>query len=405
MRARLRGWGQMDGSRDIIVIGAGSAGIAAVEGAHDHDPSKSILLIDQDPHAPYKRTKLSKHLAKGYPDTEFRLRDDTWYREMNTELVTGTPAARIDREAKQVELSDGRTVSYGALVLAPGSEPIYPRIVRPHEAGSFFVLRSMDDAQRLMSALRRARTVLIDGMGVLALELADQLVAMQKKPTLVGATPQLMPRQLNARGAEMMEELLLRKRVKLLFQEEILSFEPDAKRGFDVTLLTHSGVYDVVLLCIGVQPRTGLAADAGLAVDRGIVVDDRLATSDPAIFCAGDAAQHPDGRVTHLWHAAEHQGRLAGANAAGGNECMDGRRFRLKTSVFGSYVFSLGLPRDLSTYQIEENEVENRYQAFYFRGGRLDGAVMFNDEPRARQYEQAVNEGWDYDRVSRELHL
>ncbi len=395
----------MDGRTDIVVIGAGSAGIAAVEGAHGHDPAKSILLIDQDPHAPYKRTKLSKHLASGYPETEFRLRDETWFREMNAELVTGTSVTSINRETKEVELSDGRVVSYGALVLAPGSEPLYPKIVRPHEEGSFFVLRSMGDAQRLMSTLRRARTVLIDGMGVLAIELADQLVKMQKKPTLVGATPQLMPRQLNARGAEMMEELLLRNRVKLLFQEEILSFEPDPKRGFDVTLLTHSGVYDVVLLCIGVQPRINLAVDAGLTVDRGIVVDDRLATSDPAIFCAGDAAQHSAGRVTHLWHAAEHQGRLAGANAAGGNERMDGRRFRLKTSVFGSYVFSLGLPRDLSPYQIEENEAESRYQAFYFRDGRLDGAVMFNDEPHARKYEQAVNEGWDYDRVSRELRL
>ena len=63
-----------------------------------------------------------------------------------------------------------------------------------------------------------------------------------------------------------------------------------------------------------------LARAAGLSVERGVVVDAQLRTSHPDVYAAGDVAQHPDGRVTHLWRHALHQGRVAGLNAAGGAE-------------------------------------------------------------------------------------
>ncbi len=395
----------MERAWDIVVIGAGSAGVAAVEGARRQNADARILLLDEDQEAPYKRTQLSKYLASGFEPGQFSLRDRDCFADGSVEIRTGKTVTSVDREQKTLTLSAGEDVSYGTLVLATGSVPMYPRVVRPHEVGSFFVLRTLEDARRLIDGLARAKTVLVDGMGVLALEVTDQLIQMQKKPTLVGATAQLMPRQLTTRAAELMEEELVRNKVKLMFQDEILSFEDNGKGALDVAMLKGSGAFDAVVFCIGVRPRTDLAAGCGLKVDRGICVNERLQSSDPAVFVAGDCAQHPDGYVSYLWHAAEYQGWIAGENAAGGNAVFDRQAFRLKSSIFDTFVFSMNMPRETQGYRIEEVEVDNVYQAFFFTDEGLDGVVVLNDEPRSEQYNQAVVEHWSVDRVADELML
>lgn len=395
----------MERAWDIVVVGAGSAGVAAVEGARQQNADARILLLDEDREAPYKRTRLSQHLASGFEPGQFSLRDRSYLSDEKVEIRTGDVVTSVDRQRRTVTLAAGGEVSYGSLVLATGSVPMYPRVVRPHEVGSFFVLRTVDDARRLIDGLKRARTVLVDGMGVLALEVADQLVQMHKKPTLVGATAQLMPRQLTTRAAELMEEELVRNKVKLMFQDEILSFEDNGKGALDVAMLKGSGVFDAVVFCIGVQPRIDLAAQCGLKVDRGICVNDRLQSSDPAIFVAGECAQHPNGDISYLWHDAEYQGWIAGRNAAGGNAVRERHAFRLKSSIFGTFVFSMNMPRETEGYRIEEVEVDNVYQAFFFTDEGLDGVVVLNDEPRSEQYNQAAVERWSFERVADELML
>ena len=390
---------------DIVVVGAGSAGIAAVEGAHRQNPAAQILLLDEDPHAPYKRTQLSKHIASGFDTSQFKLREEQWFRDNNVSLRAGESVVELKPQQRELQLAGGETLQYRALVLACGATPMYPRIVRPHQEDSFFVLRSMRDAQRLMKGLKSVRSVLIDGMGVLALEIANQVVEMKKKPTLVGATAQLMPRQLNTRAAEIMEEVLVREKVKLLFQDEILSFEPNRKGGLEVSMVKSSGVYDAVIVCIGVQPRSELAESAGLRVERGVVVDDYLQTSAPSVFAAGDVAEHPDGSISYVWRAAEHQGETAGMNAAGANQPYDRRPFRLKTDVFDTCVFSMNMPHDPHNYRIEEIEADETYQCFYFADDGLAGLIVLNDEPRSALYSQAVLERWSLEQVADELIL
>lgn len=395
----------MERAWDIVVVGAGSAGVAAVEGALRQNTDARILLLDEDRDAPYKRTRLSKHLASGFEPDQFSLRDRNCFSDSRVEIRTGEAVTALERQGRTVTLAGGDAISYKTLVLATGSKPMYPKVVRPHEVGSFFVLRTLEDARRLRHALSRARSVLVDGMGVLALEVANQLVQMNKKPTLVGATAQLMPRQLTTRAAELMEEELVRNKVKLMFQDEILSFEDNGKGELDVAMLKGSGTFDAVVFCIGVQPRTDLASSCGLTVDRGICVDEHLQSSDPSVFAAGECAQHPDGSISYLWNAAEYQGWIAGGNAAGGKNVCDRHAFRLKSSLFGTHVFSMNMPRETYGYRIEEVEVDNVYQSFFFLDGELDGLVILNDELRNEQYSQAVVEAWSFERVADELML
>lgn len=386
-------------SWDIVIVGAGIAGVSAVRTVVSEGGSRRVLLVNGERSAPYKRTKISKNIAKGFSPADFMLEPEAWYRENNVELRTGVTVDDIRRDDRVVKLSDGSEHRYEALILATGAAPLYPKTVRSHGAESFFVVRSEADIDRLRRSASRAKRILIDGMGVLAVEVAAELRAMNKQTTLVGATGQVMPRHLNVRAGEIMEELLTTNGVKLRFQEEILSFEPRKKGGFSVSMIRESGAYDMIVFCIGVEPRTDIAEAAGLEVGEGVLVDEHLRTSDPAIYAAGDCAEHANGRVTDLWHAAEYQGEVAAKNAMGHALEFDDPPFRLKCEVFGSYFFSVNKPRQPLQHEIEEHEFDSRYQCFYFEDDRLFGAIMVNDRERAKEYQQAVREAWDRDRV------
>lgn len=396
----------MSRTYDIVVAGAGAAGIAAAASARATDTACSILLINAEDRPPYLRTQISKHLNEGYKPGQFALHDEQWYADQHIDRLDGLAVQSIDRTQGRIALSDeSEPIAYSRLVLATGGDPMFPKIVRPHEQGSFFVLRSAKDGEELRSRVGRARSVLIAGMGVLAVELAQQLSAMGKKVTLAGATPQLIPRQLNARGGEILEDALSRAGVRMLFQEEILSFERN-KKNWSVEMLKHSERYDVVVFCIGVEPRSALASEAGLEVDRGIVVDDRFRSSDPQILAAGDCAQLPDGSVSYLWSTAEQQGRIAGINAAGGEAAYVTLPDRLSSSVFGHYVFSIAKPREPWSYEIDEFENDKQYYALYWNpDSTLRGAVMLNDEDYAGDLETAAREGWSRSRVLKTLEL
>lgn len=389
---------------DVVVVGAGIAGISAIRALVEDGARRRLLLINGESVAPYKRTKLSKSIASGVRSDSFLLEPEAWYTEHGVTIMTGISVVHVDATSRQITLSDGSSAIYRAIILATGSEPLFPQTVRPHESESYHVLRSMDDLSRIQEAGRRAKRVLVAGMGVLAVEVASELRALGKKVTLVGATAQLMPRHLNQRGGEVLEELLISNGVRLQFQEEILSFERRKKGDFAVATIREHAVFDMVVLCIGVAPRTKLASGAGLEVGRGVVVNDLLQTDRPEIFAAGDCAEHEGGLLTDLWHAAEHQGELAGRNAAA---FLDGRelerfnnpQFRLKLEVFGSYFFSIGKPRTPLEYELDEHENGERYQCFYYKDGRLVGAVMINDKDRAREYQQAVRDRLERDEV------
>ena len=383
---------------DIVVVGAGIAGVSAVRTIAE-DGSHRVLLVNGERNPPYKRTRLSKAIASGFSPADHLLEPAEWYETNGVTLRTGTSVDEIVPADRTVRLSDGTVHRYESLILATGSDPLYPQTVRPHETDSFFVVRSEADIERLTAAAATANRILIDGMGVLAVEVAAELRSMDKHVTLVGATPQVMPRHLNTRAAEIMEDLLRANSVELRFQEEILSFEPRTKGGFSVSMIRESGAYDMIVFCIGVAPRVALARAAGLEVGLGIVVDEHLRTSDPHIFAAGDCAEHSGGHVTDLWHAAEYQGTVAARNAVGKRVVFDNRAFRLKCEVFGAYFFSANKPRIPLEYGIEERELDSVYQCFYFRGDELYGAIMVNDKERAKEYEHAVRDRWSRVRV------
>jgi len=388
---------------DHVVVGAGIAGVSAARVIVDQNAQHRVLLVNGEEGFPYKRTRLSKRIAEGFSPNDAYLEDPAWYSEHGVEIRNSSRATEIDAGGRIVRLSDQSEHRYGSLLLATGAKPVYPPTFARKEEAGVYTLRSVADLTAIRAAAVDARRILVDGMGVLAVEVAEQLCAMGKRVTVAGAAAQLMPRNLNDRAAEILEHLLLDRGVKLRYREEMLAIEKRSKGGFSVSTIREAAAFDMVIVCIGVLPDLDLAQDAGAAVGRGVLVDRHQRTSMPGIYAAGDVAEDEEGRVTQLWHAAEYQGRIAALNMVGQKEEGDLLPFRMKCEVFDTYFFSMAKPENLVDVEIDERESADHYRCFYYSAGRLGGAVMVHDKARARLYEQAVRERWDRDRVETEF--
>jgi len=150
---------------------------------------------------------------------------------------------------------------------------------------------------------------------------------------------------------------------------------------------------DFVVLTAGVRPNTYLARQAGLKVVGGVVVDDRMATSDPAIYAAGDIAEHRS-LLYGIWPAAFAQGMVAGANAVGAVTEFPGMPPATRLKVLGVELFSIGrIAADDASYRLIEVEEAKTYRSLLCRDNRAVGGALFGDTTLAPLLKEAVESG------------
>ena len=305
----------------VVIVGAGAAGAVAAETLRRSGYLNPITLIGQE--APVDRPNLSKdYLAGTAPEDWMPLRGAGFYREHDIDLVVGPRVVRIDRLGRRIELDNGSRIPYGALLLAPGAEPNRLSI-KGGDLNHVHYLRSFEDSRQIIGALGEAEKAAIIGAGFIALEVAAALRHRGLEVAVI--EPDMIPL------ARVLGETLGRF-VLGLHEEHGVVFQ----LGRTATEISDGGVMlddgttvaaDLVVIGIGVEPRVDLAVDAGLDVDDGILVDDRLRTSDPYIWAAGDVARYPHrqaGRVRiEHWVVAERQGQTVARNMLGEQVAFD----------------------------------------------------------------------------------
>jgi apoptosis-inducing factor 3 len=302
----------------IVIVGAGAAGTAAAFTLRQEGFTGRLTLIDEDPASPYDRPTLSKDYLAGTAGEEWLpLRPQEELTRQDIRLVLGVPVLRLDPVERSVRVADGRAFQYDVLLLATGAEPV--RLDLPGSAAPRVeTLRSLADTRRLIAAAAGARTAVVLGAGFLGLEVAASLRNRGLQVHVVAPDPRPLERVLG-------RELGLR--LQRLHEEHGVAFHLGhvaVEIGEKTVRLDDSSEIeaDLVLMAVGVRPRTGLAARAGLVLARGIQVDEFLETSVRGIFAAGDVARWPDpltGRpigVEH-WAFAMRQGQAAARNMLG----------------------------------------------------------------------------------------
>ncbi len=313
-----------DTPQNIVIIGGGCAGFAAAHALRGYGYGGSLVMLSDDSDAPVDRPNLSKdYLAGKAPEEWMPLQDQNYYTDQKIDLRLKTRVTQIDAKARHVALADGTKVAYDRLLLATGAEPIHlkiPGMDSPH----VHMLRSFADCRKIIENAQGARKAVVFGSGFIGLEAAAALTERGLEVHVVSLDQRPLERVM---GPQMGDFL------RVLHEEHGVIFhlgqgaKAIAARSVQLEKGTIEDV-DLVIVGIGVRPRTGLAEAAGIAMDRGIKVNDFLETSVPGIFAAGDIARWPDPhsgqaiRVEH-WVVAGRQGRVAAANMLGQRKKFD----------------------------------------------------------------------------------
>jgi 3-phenylpropionate/trans-cinnamate dioxygenase ferredoxin reductase component len=305
----------MSGGRAIVVVGGGDCGTRAAFELRSAGWSGAITLVGAEPEFPYERPPLSKSVLSGGDPVPAC--DAARLRDADVAFVPGVAATDIDRERHDLVLADGRLIPYERMLLATGAVP--RRL--PGFPGGHYV-RSLSDALALRERLRPGARIGVIGGGFLGLEIAAGAVARGCAVTVVEAAPRVLSRAVPAEVAQVVADRHEQAGVEVRCGTGVVRL---ADGRLELTG-GDSVECDAVVVGIGAVPETALAEKAGLAVGDGVLVDDRLRTSDPDIFAAGDCCSFPhplyEGRRIRLeaWRNAHDQAVVAARNLLGADE-------------------------------------------------------------------------------------
>jgi NADPH-dependent 2,4-dienoyl-CoA reductase/sulfur reductase-like enzyme/nitrite reductase/ring-hydroxylating ferredoxin subunit len=308
------------GPASVVIIGAGAAGSAAAEMLRREGYAGPITLVDPDPEAPYDRPNLSKdYLAGNAPEEWIPLRPDGFYEAHGITRIVAA-AESIDPTARTVTLSDGRTLGFGALLLATGSRPIalpVPGADLPH----VHTLRSLEDSRRIIAAAKAAHRAVVIGASFIGMESAASLRTRGLEVTVVAPERVPFEKTLGGELGALLRAAHERNGVRFRLGATAAEIHPAFVRLDDGSELPA----DLVVVGIGVRPLSALAEAAGLASDGVVPVNEYLETGAPGIYAAGDIARYPEPRsgaptrVEH-WVAAQRQGQAAARSILGRRE-------------------------------------------------------------------------------------
>jgi len=309
--------------RNVVIVGAGAAGTAAAEMLRRCGFDGSIVVVDDDADAPYDRPNLSKdYLAGNAPEEWIPLRPPGFHAEHRIDVVRGR-ASHIDVPARRLEVEGRDALPFDALLLATGAEPVHLKLPG-EESGPVHYLRTLADSRRIIDAAKQAKRAVVIGGSFIGLETAASLRARNLEVHVVAPEAVPLERVMGRELGDFIRALHEEKGVQFHLGRKPERVERDAVVLDDGTRLPA----DLVVIGVGVRPRIALAEQAGLALDRGVVVDERLETTAPGIYAAGDIARWPDPhtgdriRVEH-WVVAERMGQAAARNILGARERFD----------------------------------------------------------------------------------
>ena len=307
--------------RHHVLVGSGIAALSAAEAIRSVDAAARITLVSDESGPFYSRPGLAYLLAGAVPERQLAIRSKAEVGALRLERI----AARADRlfpERHELRLAGGRVLSYDRLLIATGASSIAPDFPGADLDG-VVRLDGVEDARALLARVRKAKVAVVVGGGSTALELAEGLQARGVETHYFLRGDRYWARVLDEEESALVESGLARAGVTLHRRTEIV--RALGRNGRLEAVDTNDAAClhcQLIAVAIGVRPRVDLARNASLDVDRGIVVGERMETSAPDAFAAGDVAQAFDpalGRAVldTLWSAAAEQGRVAGLNMAG----------------------------------------------------------------------------------------
>jgi nitrite reductase (NADH) large subunit len=381
-----------EGRERLVVVGGGMAGLRLVEELTALCPGRyDIVMIAGERRRPYNRVLLSAVLAGDASDGDIELRPSSWYRDNGVELVSGVTATSLHTTEPEVTLSTGARVSFDRLVLATGSQSI--RLPIPGNAlAGVIAFRDLDDV-RAMQAMRPGAQVAVIGGGLLGIEAAYGLARRGCKVVLVHIMARLMERQLDARGAQLVQAAIEGMGIDVMLEAQAEAIEGQGRAERVVLKDGRVIPAELVVMAAGIRPNTELAHTGGLETGRGINVDADFETSRRGIYAVGECAEHR-GVCCGLVEPAYAQAGVLARRLAGLPARYEPTAASASLKVSGVPVFSIGdfEGRGAETVLLEDAGA-GTYRKLVLRNGLLAGAVLVGDTAEAAWYRELISAG------------
>lgn len=312
-----------------VIIGNGPAGVVAAETIRKHAPQDSIFLIGDEPVPPYSRMAIPYllHGAIQEPGTYLR-KDPDHFSRHRIQQIQGR-ATQIDTEARRVHMADGTSIGFDRLLLATGSSPAHPPIPGIDSTG-VHTCWTMEDARAIMRGAKPGARVLQMGAGFIGCIILEALAARGVQLTVVEMGARMVPRMMGDAAGNMIRRWCESKGVRVHTGTRVEAITPAGNGALNVKLSDGSEQQaDLVISATGVRPNIEFLRDSGIKCLQGILVDERLQTSVPGIYAAGDCAEAFDAVtgqtiVSAIQPNAVEQARCAAINMAGGQAVQRG---------------------------------------------------------------------------------
>ncbi len=366
-----------------LIIGNSAGGIGAVEAIREVNRQSSLAIVSDEPYPAYSRPLISEYLAEHRPLEKMLYRPADFYERNAIQTYPGRKAMCLNPDAHTVELDSGEVISWRKLLLATGGEPILPPMSGREREGVFSFI-TLDDARTIDRYLEEGMSAVVIGGGLIGVSVTEALVRRGIRVTIVEMKERILNVMLDEEASAMEDEALKRFGVNIVTGHTVTGIT-GADRVSGVVLDDGRHIpCQMVIIAIGVRPRTEMVGGTGIEANRGIVVDHRMATSHPDIYACGDVAEAFDiaygqCRLTPIWPNAYIGGRVAGFNMAGRATEYPGGISMNSLKYFGLNMVSAGVvnpPPEDAGYEILTARTGDIYRKVILKDGEAVGLVF-----------------------------
>jgi NAD(P)H-nitrite reductase large subunit len=386
-----------------VIVGNGVAGVTAAQSIARADPAAEVHIFGEEPYPYYQRPRLWEFLAGEIEQETLYFRTLEWYAAKGIQVHLGARVTALDPTEHRLTLADGDSIQYDRLLLATGARSFVPPFAGADKNG-VFTLRTLDDAQAMRAYAcgepfgyaqdRRRRTAgnaysaVVIGGGLLGLETARALLALGLRcehlsgrlgVSVIEYAPHLLPRQLDAEGAHVLQTRL--EAMGLHFLADATTEAILGNGAVRSVRLKDGRVVDggLVLISTGIRSRVELAREAGLEVNRGLIVDEQLRTSAADVYAAGDVTEF-EGVVYGIIPAATEQAQVAAANmVADDSATYSGTLPATTLKIVGIDLTCLGDATATGNEFVVLRQVDPAagvYRRLTLRDGKIVGAIL-----------------------------
>jgi 3-phenylpropionate/trans-cinnamate dioxygenase ferredoxin reductase component len=368
-------------SAGTVIIGAGMCGGNAAVTLREEGYQERVVLVGDEPAAPFGRPPLSKTYLRGEEDwTTWMVKPPDWYEQNNVERLHARVES-IDMQAREVVLESSRQRSaFDRLLLATGGRNrrlSAPGATLPGVLG----LRTVADCDAIKELAVPGSRAVVVGMGFIGSEVAASLRHLGVSVTAVLGGVGPLAGVLGDQVGSVMAAIHREKGVELLLDDRVVAFTGDGHVEHVVTSRGAAVPCDFAVTGIGIEPTVELARQSGIRIDNGIIVDERCRTHIADVYAAGDVANHFHPifgrmRVEHF-NNAERQGRAAARCMLGSTEpYADLHSFW--SDQYEHALEYVGHARSWDQFVVRGSLEQRQFIGFYLEEGRVSAVMGLN---------------------------